>query len=193
MFSANISHRHSDLIDFSDVSTQGNTKNNGLNSSTTVNELNAYHLLDSSQQNEVDSMINAYSISNKEQRNQLISKIDKIVDDLFEIRNSVYQFINEGTDSVRGEFKPGKNANDRDHYIRMLVAFNTINNGIEKVREDKGFAKCDVDVSLHLHHSSSVYGDLQSLNKLLSENSTRADSTAHLPNLTYNKGELQFG
>lgn len=193
MFSANISHRHSDLIDFSDISTQGNTKTNGFNSSTTVNELNAYHLLDSSQQNEVDSIINSYSTSNKEQRNQLGKKIDIMRGKLFDTRNETYQFADEGTDSVRGEFKLGKSTNDRDHYIRMLVAFNSIKKGIEKVREDKGFARCDVDVSLHTHHSSSVYGDLQSLNKLLDENGARADSTAHLPNLTYNKGELQFG
>lgn len=193
MFTANISHRHSDLIDFSDIPSQANTKANDLNSSTTVNELNAYHLLDSSQQNEVDSIINAYSMSNKEQRNQLSSRVDKMVDNLFETRNMTYQFFDEGTDSVRGEFNPGKTTNDRDHYIRMLVAFNAIKNGIEKVKEDKGFARCDVDASLHLHHASSIYGDLQSLNNLLSKNGASGNSTTPLPNLTYNKGELQFG
>lgn len=187
MFPVNLS-RHDSVI-----SRKTNIKANDFNPLTTVNELNAYHSPTLSELNDVKNIIKDYSNSNKEERKQLSTKIDEIFNKLCETRKMTYQFFDEGTDYVRGEFKPGKTIIDRDDYIRMLVAFNRLKEGIEKAREDKGFAKCEVDKKLHLHHSSSIYGDLKSLNELLNKNGETGYSPTRLPNLTYNKGGTQFG
>ncbi|BAT43855.1 NleF caspase inhibitor [Escherichia albertii] len=133
--------------------------------------------------------------TNTSEREDLYPPIKDLVDALMAQRAEVFEVQNEGTDNVKGALREGKTTDDRDCYVRDLLLLYTLKTGMDDVRTEKGLAPCKVDDLLEPHHSTEFAGDLKAL-KCLVEG--RSDDYApgepvQVPDLTYNKGSMQFG
>lgn len=161
-----------------------------------VSELNHNHILTPEQEEKVAVMVTAYSCAtNTSEREDLYPPIKDLVDALMTKRAEVFEVQNEGTDNVKGALREGKTTDDRDRYVRDRLFLYTLKTGMDDVRAEKGLAPCKVDDLLNPHHTTEFAGDLKAL-KCLVEG--RSDDYApgepvQVPDLTYNKGSMQFG
>ncbi|RJL49131.1 NleF caspase inhibitor [Pectobacterium carotovorum] len=162
--------------------------NSGASSRASVSELNEKHIPNNDQRNLINNIVDRYAnSSNKIDREKIAEDIKKIVDDLMDARGKVFELVNENTAHVYGKLRRGKNENDRDVYIGKLNTLFELRDEIKNVKEYKGFSDCKVDDSLHFHHSSRIYGDLKALSTV------REGRLGHVPDLVYNRGDVQFG
>ncbi|WP_080432542.1 NleF caspase inhibitor [Burkholderia ubonensis] len=101
------------------------------------------------------------------------------IDDLHSLRNSTFEYVDEGNDNVYGKLKAGKTEWDRDCYIEKLIEFYQIKVGIENKEGDAGFKPSKL---FELHHSSYLFGDMKALER-----------GEPIPDFHYNSGTCQFG
>ncbi|ETT01789.1 TPA: NleF caspase inhibitor [Providencia alcalifaciens] len=197
MFPSNISNRTIDLTSWMYVANSDTPTANDESLSPTVSALNANHFPTPSQEELISVLVTAYSTSqNLEERESICCKLKELRDDLIQQRENIFEFVNEGTDDVFGILQAGKTVYDRDDYIRNLMTFHVIGEKIKQVRGECGLEKCRVDELLNPHHSMHISGDLKAL-KILVEGHTNSagcsDASILVPDLSYNKGEFQFG
>ncbi|WP_369411683.1 NleF caspase inhibitor [Pectobacterium brasiliense] len=133
-------------------------------------------------------MVDRYAnSSNKASREEIADDIKKFTGDLIDTRNNVFELVNENTAHVYGKLRGDKNENDRGFYIGKLNTLFELRDEIKSLKEYKGFSDCKVYYSLNFHHSSRIYGDLEALSTL------REGRLGNVPDLVYNRGDVQFG
>lgn len=164
--------------------------------SEAVSELNQNHLLSPELQEKLDVMFTAYSSArNNDERDDIYPELSDFVNSLMNKRKNVFEVINEGTDEVRGALREGMTIEDRDGYIRELFFVYSLKVKIDEHRVDKGYKESKVDTLLSPHHATALYGDLKAINFLIQGGDQDLPFQEHVfvPDLTYNKGALQFG
>ncbi|EHR8837577.1 type III effector [Shigella flexneri] len=160
-----------------------------------VSELNHNHLLTPELQTKLDVMFAAYSNArNNDERDDIYPELRDFISGLMDKRESVFEVLNVGTDEVKGVLREGMTTEDRDEYIRGLFFVYSLKVQIGEFRADKGYEKSKVDALLSPHHSSELYGDLKAMNTLVQGRDQDLPLQEHIfvPDLTYNKGSLQF-
>lgn len=165
--------------------TQSN-ENNARNAY--VCEMNGNHIPNNAQSAFIKMVVEHYEKSeSRVSRDEIAVKIKEYIDDVYKMRCDVFEIVNDNTNQVYGRLKENCTEVDRDKYIQKLNALLELNDEIKRVKDYKGFASGKVDDALYLHHSCSVYGDLQSLSSL------QKGERSQVPELTYNRGSSQFG
>ncbi|WP_080422096.1 NleF caspase inhibitor [Burkholderia ubonensis] len=101
------------------------------------------------------------------------------IHELHSLRNSTFEYVDEGTNNVYGRLRTGKTEGDRDYYIEKLIEFYQIKTGIENAEDAAGFKASNL---FKFHHSSYLFGDMISLER-----------GEPIPDFNYNSGEDQFG
>lgn len=119
----------------------------------------------------------------KELKNQIKTDICNIVEKTDNMRAEHFYCKNSGADQVEGFLKENSTYIDRDNYIQQLVFLKEVLVEIERSK----YLKDNSLSEYGLGHITAVYGDLKSLDELLS------NAPAKVPDLTYNKGRIQFG
>lgn len=164
------------------------TQSNENTRNACVCELNGNHIPNSSQREFIKMVVEHYEkAESKVKRDEIAVEIKAFMNDVSKMRNDVFEVVNENTDHIFGRLKANCTEVDRDRYIQKLNTIFELNDEIGKSKEYKGFANGEVDKALWLHHSSSLYGDLESLAAV------REGEREQVPALTYNKSSIQFG
>jgi len=101
------------------------------------------------------------------------------IGELISLRNSTFEYIEEGTDNVCGKLKTGKTEGDRDYYIAKLIEFYQVKANIENKEEDSGLKRSNL---FELHHSNYLVGDMKALER-----------GGPIPDFYYNSGADQVG
>ncbi|PXX54010.1 hypothetical protein SAMN05660489_05840 [Pseudomonas sp. LAMO17WK12:I10] len=94
--------------------------------------------------------------------NQATSEYNNLMAILQVLREDTFEYVNPGTNYVTGKLADGMSTEDRDTYIEKLVEFNTLRTELQKLSDENSFF--NMSTLTYIHHSSSVFGDLQSLN-----------------------------
>lgn len=154
-----------------------------------VTALNANHLPTEIQEKPLFLLINKLKNSDsikesKELIKKIKSKAKELADDIQDMRNTYFTVENEGTDEVYGRLVDGYTDVDRDKYIRALVHYKNADNQLNLLDLPH---KLSIKEILAPYHRMQVYGDWEALNKLQNKGSVS------LPNLIYNRGDIQFG
>ncbi|HBN1812450.1 TPA: T3SS effector caspase inhibitor NleF [Escherichia coli] len=173
------------------VSGKGN-----LSTPESVSELNHNHFLSPELQDKLDVMVSMYSCTrNNDEREGIYQELSAFVSELMDKRNSVFEVKNENTDEVVGALRVGMTIEDRDSYVRDLFFLHSLKVKIEESRQGKEDSECKIYNLLCPHHSSELYGDLRAMKCLVEGCSDDFNpfDIIRVPDLTYNKGSLQFG
>ncbi|EFA4879965.1 type III effector [Escherichia coli] len=162
-----------------------------------VSELNNNHSLTPDLQDKLEIMFAVYTsaTNTKEREEWLYPELGGFVNNLMEKRNSVFELKNENTDDVKGALRKGMTTDDRDDYVRDLFFVYSLKVKIEKERAEKGYTPCKVDAILSPHHTTELFGDLKAIKCLVEGRGDDVSpfKTILVPDLTYNKGAVQFG
>ncbi|WP_369310471.1 NleF caspase inhibitor [Providencia rettgeri] len=154
-----------------------------------VTALSANHMPTEAEEKSMSTLIHKLketdSISQSKKLTHEIKQMAKqLADDIQWMRNHYFTVENDGTDRVYGRMADGYTDFERDGYIRALVHYYQCENELSSLPNNLNFS---IIKMVAPHHSGRVYGDIQALTELAKGKS------ANLPDLTYNRGSLQFG
>jgi len=156
-----------------------------------VTKLEPHHTPDEFMSSKILLLINTFGYSDSidytiSLKKEILAELNNMHTELSELRKSIFDIENRGTNQVYGILKNGFTASDRDFYIKKLICYHDAVCKVTNVTKTEYDGYFFIQVPT-FHHTSSLYGDIAALESILEGND------AKLPDLTYNLGDLQFG
>lgn len=164
----------------------------GINNSS-ITKLEACHYPEHYQRKKINSLLERFCHSDSIRdiiaiKKELSNELKEMRLDIAETREKTFEIINRGTEQVHGVLRTNFTTNDRDNYIKKLMYYREAQEKIADITEKYYEGNFAIPLEkLGGHHSSSLWGDMDALERILD------GGTARVPDLTYNVGHYHYG